>query len=81
MPDLKIEKHLWEELVSVAGRRKQKPETLARQVLRDYIQQVSDEELLERSAAAARKAPFRMAETEEVIRQYRRKKAGRDHAG
>jgi hypothetical protein len=61
--------------VAVAQKQKKTPEKLAQQVLRDYVQQFKDEELLERSSAAARRAPFRMDETENVVRRYRRKNA------
>ena len=37
-------------------------------------QRMSDEELLERSASAARHSRFEIEQTEEVIRDYRRKK-------
>lgn len=72
MPQLEIRKGLWQEFVAIAEKQKQKPETLAQQVLREYVQRFTDEELLERSSAAARRAPFRTDETEEVVRSYRR---------
>lgn len=73
MPELNIRKGLWDEFVAVAERQKKTPENLAQQVLRDYIQQFTDEELLERSSTAARRAPFRMSGSEDVVRHYRRK--------
>ena len=76
MPDLTIRERLWADLVEVAGRQRKKPETLAQQVLLEYIQRVSDEELLDRSTAAARRAPFRIDSTEEVVRNFRQKKQG-----
>ena len=72
MPELKIAKELWEDFVAIAAKRKKKPESLAREVLRDFVQQFTDEELLERSSAAARQSPFRIEESEDVVRQYRR---------
>jgi hypothetical protein len=74
MPDLTIRKGLWDDFVEVAEKQHKKPETLVQQVLQEYIQRVSDEELLDRSASAARRAPFRMDTTEAVIRSYRQKK-------
>ena len=74
MPDLTIRKGLWADFVEVAEKQHKKPETLAQQVLQEYIQRASDEELLERSTSAARRAPFRMDTTETVIRNYRQKK-------
>lgn len=72
MPELKIGRELWQTFVAVAEKQKRKPEALARDVLRDYLRRVSDEELLQQSSAAARRTSFRMEETEEIIRQYRR---------
>lgn len=74
MPDLTIRQGLWDDLVVVAEKQRKKPQTLAQQAIQEYVQRKSDEELLERSATAARRAPFRMSETEAVIREYRRKK-------
>jgi hypothetical protein len=74
MPDLTIRQGLWDDLVVVAEKQHKRPQTLAQQVIQEYVQRMSDEELLERSATAARRAPFRMDETEGVIRDYRRKK-------
>lgn len=72
MPELKIRKSLWDEFVAIAEKQKQSPEKLAQRVLRDYVQQFTDEELLERSSSAARRASFRMDETEEAVRRYRK---------
>ena len=77
MPDVTIRKRLWDDFVAVAEKQNKKPETLAQQVLKDYLQRISDEELLQRSAAAARRAPFRMDDTEQVIREHRRRKTGK----
>ncbi len=65
---------LWDDLVVVAEKQHKKPQALAQQVIQEYVQRMSDEELLERSAAAARRLPFRMDATEGIIRDYRRKK-------
>jgi hypothetical protein len=46
---------------------------LAERVLHEFIQRAADEELLARSERAARRAQFRMEDTEEVLRQYRRR--------
>jgi len=74
MPEVMIQQGLWSDLVAIAQRQKKKPETVARRALTEFIQRVSDEELLEKSAATARRAPFRMEQTEDVIRTYRCKK-------
>lgn len=75
MPELKIRKALWESLVQLAEKKKQKPETLAERALTDFIERDSDEELLQRSSKVARRAPFRMDETEEAIRRDRKGKS------
>jgi len=54
MPELKISQGVWNDFVAIAEKRKRKPEALAQDVLRDFIQHFTDEELLERSCAAAR---------------------------
>ncbi len=74
MPAVSIRASLWSNLVAVAEKKRKKPEALAQQVLSDYVQQVADEELLSRSARAARRARFKTGETEEVVRRYRRRK-------
>jgi hypothetical protein len=74
MPDLSIQQDLWDDFRLVAKRQKKRPEALAQQVLREYLQRWSDEELIDRSSALARKASFPAASTEEVIRRYRHNK-------
>lgn len=71
MPELKIEKGLWQDFVAIAEKRKLNPESLAREVLRDFVQQFTDEQLLHRSSAAAARASLRIEESEEAVRQYR----------
>ncbi len=73
MPDLTIRKGLWDDLVVVAEKQRKKPQTLALQAIQEFVQRMSDEELLVRSAIAARRAPFRIDATEDVIRNTRRK--------
>ena len=46
----------------------------AKQALQDFLRRVSDEELLARSHAIARRSPTRASEIEDLIRRYRRKK-------
>lgn len=73
MADLTIRERLWNDFTVVAKKRRKKPEALAQELIQDYIQRASDEELLEESAAIARRAPFHIDETEQIIRDYRRK--------
>jgi hypothetical protein len=74
MPAVKIQPGVWKDLVVAAERQRRKPETLANQALQDYLARMADEELLTRSARAARRSPLRAAETEDAIRRYRRNK-------
>ena len=76
MPDLTIHKGLWADFVEVAEKQHKNPETLVQQVLQEYIQRVSDEDLLNRSTSSARRAPFRIDATETVIRNYRQSRSG-----
>jgi hypothetical protein len=50
---------------------------LAQDVLRDFIQHFTDEELLERSSAAARRTPFLIEESEDVVRHHRQSGKGK----
>jgi hypothetical protein len=74
MPAVKIRQGLWKDLVAAAQKQRRKPETLANQALQDYLQRMTDKDLLSRSAQAARRSPLRTGETEDAIRRYRRKK-------
>jgi hypothetical protein len=47
---------------------------LVEELLRDFIQHAADDDLLARSEQSARRAGFRMEETEELVRRYRRSK-------
>jgi hypothetical protein len=72
MADVTISEALWNDFVALAQRRR--PESLAESVLRAYLQRSVDETLIEETARAARRAKFRIDDTEELIRQYRHKK-------
>jgi hypothetical protein len=74
MAELSIQESLWDDFVALAERRQVQPDTLAEHVLRDYIQRAADEELLAGSERAARRARFRMADTEAIIRDHRRRR-------
>jgi hypothetical protein len=74
MPAVEIQQGLWKDLVIAAEKKRRKPESLANEALKDFLQRITDEELISRSARAARRAPLRMADTERAIREYRRKK-------
>ena len=57
MADLTIRERLWNDFSAVAKKRHKRPEALAQELIQEYIQRVSDEDLLEASAAIARRAP------------------------
>jgi len=73
MAELEIQERLWNDFAAVARRRETPPQALVEELLRDFIQRASDDELLARSQRAARRARFRMADTEELVRRYRRR--------
>lgn len=74
MPEVTVKEKTWQELVEVARRRKKKPESLADTALCEYLQRQADEDLLARSDRAAQKTSFRIRDTEEIIRQHRKRK-------
>jgi hypothetical protein len=74
MPAVTVRENIWKDLLAVAEKQRQKPESLANQALKDFLERVSDEELLKRSTTAARRSPLRISQTEEVIHRYRRKR-------
>jgi len=74
MPDVKIRQGIWRGLKAAADKQGQRPEALANRALEEFLERLSDEELLSRSQIAARRAPLRLAETERAIRDFRSKK-------
>jgi predicted DNA-binding protein (UPF0278 family) len=81
MADVKISETVWRTFVQAARARGRKPERLAEKALKVYVQQMGDEQLDAETRHAARKAKFRIADTEEIIRQYRRERAKRTRNG
>jgi hypothetical protein len=71
MAEVRVRDRLWQDFVTVAQKQQKAPQALVQRVLEDYIQRVTDEELLARSARAARRTRFRLGQTEEVVRRYR----------
>ena len=76
MPEVMIREKVWREFVAVAQKKRQTLEALAQRVLRDYVQRVGDEELLARSARAAQRTPFLIPDSENVVREFRRRTRG-----
>jgi hypothetical protein len=74
LAEVKIPETLWQDFVAVAKRQRHQPEALAQEVLQEYLQRIADEDLLADSERAARRARFPIEKTEEIIRQYRRKR-------
>ncbi len=72
---LPVQDHLWKRFLDLARARRRKPETLAAEVLAEGLQRLIAEKLYEDTCKEAGRAQFREEDTEEVIRQWRRKKA------
>jgi hypothetical protein len=51
MAEITLPERLWQDFTTVAKRQRRKAETLAEEVLRDYLQRKADEVLLARSSA------------------------------
>lgn len=81
MAEVKIAETLWTDFVALAQRQRRRPEALAEKALRDYMDRLADEELIAETARAARRAKFRIQDTEEIIRQYRRKRTRKSRNG
>jgi hypothetical protein len=74
MAEVIIEEAVWKELTQVARRRHKKPEQLADDVLREFLQKQADEDLLAKSSRAAQKTAFPIGKTEALIREHRKRK-------
>lgn len=72
MIDVKVRESVWQNFLEIARKQRKSPDSLVHRVLLDYIERTADEELLRRSQAAAQKAPFKISETEKIIRRQRR---------
>ena len=72
MPAVEIREVVWKGLVTAAEKRRRKPEKLANEALEEFLQRLTNEELLARSAASARRSGVRVRETEGRIRRNRR---------
>jgi hypothetical protein len=73
MPDVMIPDDVWDDFAKLARRSRRKPEAVLEALLHDYVQQIRLEALLAYSERAAQRAPFDIEETEEIIRQLRKK--------
>ncbi|MGQ0637074.1 MAG: hypothetical protein ACT4QC_20890 [Planctomycetaceae bacterium] len=72
MIDVKIRDKTWKDFLAVARKKRRSPAALMQRVLESYLQTVADEELIAQSQRDARRARFRVEDTEEIIRQFRR---------
>lgn len=81
MVEVAIREDLWQEFTAMARQMRRRPQVLAETVLREYLQRKADEELLASSARSAQKTDFRMEDSEEVVRRYRRRNAGKPNHG
>ncbi len=73
MAEVLIRDSVWDEFVAIAHKRRQAPQALAQRVLREYVSRMNDEELMARSARAARRSAFSMGQSEKIVRNYRRR--------
>jgi hypothetical protein len=71
MVEIEVQDALWDEFAAIARSQRTSPAVLVEQVLREFVQRVSDEALLARSEQAARRTRFRIEETEQIIQQHR----------
>ena len=76
MPDITIQDPLWRDVTAAARKYRRKARSLVEKAIRLYLERLDDEELWASSAKQARRAKFKIDETEEIIRQYRRKRRG-----
>ena len=74
MPELQLQvsARMWKDLMSAAERKSRKPQAMAKEALRDYLQRLEDDELLEASCADARRSGFDFDKREEVIKAWRK---------
>ena len=73
MPEVQIQQGLWNGLKTAAAKQGKRPEVLANRALKEFLSRLADEDLIARSSRAARRAPLRLADTERVIREYRKR--------
>ncbi len=74
MPELQLQMsaRMWKDLMSAAERKSRKPQAMAKEALRDYLQRMEDEELLEASCTDASQSGFDFEKTEEAIKAWRK---------
>ena len=76
MAEITIPEKLWRAFTTVAQQQRRKAESLAEEVLRDYLQRKADEALLACSERAARRSGVRLEDAETLVRRSRRSKRG-----
>jgi len=74
MPDINIRQSVWNRIKSAAARQGRKPEALANRAIQEFLDRLTDEELISQSTKAARRAPLRLENTEKAIKAYRERK-------
>ncbi len=70
---LQVSARMWKNFVSAAERKSRKPQAMANEALRNYLQQLEDEELLEASTEDARRSGFDFEKTDDAIKNWRKK--------
>lgn len=71
---LQVSARMWKNFVSAAERKSRKPQAMANEALRNYLQRLEDDELFEQSCKAARKSGFDFRKTEAVIKAMRKER-------
>jgi hypothetical protein len=71
VPDVHLDEALWQELMLSARNRPRIARNLLEKAVREFLERAADEELLARTAREARRAKFKIEDTEEIIRRHR----------
>ena len=76
MPEVQINGLLWQDLMAAARNRPRAARNLLEKAVREFLERAADEDLLARTAREARRAKFKIEETEEIIRRHRARHRG-----
>jgi hypothetical protein len=71
MPEITIREDLWNDIKSIARRKRESPSEFAQSVLEDYLQMLADDDLLERSRRSAQALNLRTRDAESLVRKIR----------
>lgn len=74
MAQITIREPLWSEITGLVRRKGKSPTAVAEKALREFLERQEAEELLARSDRIARKARFKLADTEKLIQTFRERR-------